>query len=162
LKTLVRAAALTRLPLWIVGTGPEEEALKKLAVESGADVTFFGYRSGLELHRLIKGARVMVLPSEWYENAPMSVMEAYALGRPALGARIGGIPELIRPGHTGDTFESGSAESLAEKMCYFSGLPDAKISELGMTGRSWVAEEFTLHRYRDRLSDLYAELGVRP
>ena len=64
--------------------------------ETGADVEFLGYLSGAALHEAVRSARAVVLPSEWYENAPMSVLEAYALGKPVIGARIGGIPELIR------------------------------------------------------------------
>ena len=48
----------------------------------------------------------MVLPSEWYENAPMSVLESFASGKPVIGARIGGIPEIIDEGENGWTFDS--------------------------------------------------------
>ena len=68
----------------------------ELAAEVGADVEFLGFLTGAALHDAIRSARAVVLPSEWYENAPMSVLEAYALGKPVIGARIGGIPELVR------------------------------------------------------------------
>lgn len=53
-----------------------------------------------------------MLPSEWYENNPFSVIESQCLGTPVLGARIGGIPELIDEGKTGMLFEPGNAEEL--------------------------------------------------
>jgi len=55
-------------------------------------------------------------PSTCYENCPFSVTESLALGTPVLGADIGGIPELIQPGWTGELFESGSAEDLTRKI----------------------------------------------
>lgn len=161
LKTLIAAAAKAKQPVWIVGTGPEEDALKKLATDTGADVQFFGYKTGHDLHELIRRSRAMVLPSEWYENAPMSIMESYALGRPAIGANIGGIPELIRIGETGDVFESGNAEALAEAMSLFAAYPDSQIAAMGQSGRIWMEQEYTAERYRDRMRELYASMGVK-
>jgi glycosyltransferase involved in cell wall biosynthesis len=161
LKTLIAAAAKSKQPVWIVGTGPEEDDLKKLALNTNADVQFFGYKTGHDLHELIRRSRAMVLPSEWYENAPMSVMESYALGRPAIGANIGGIPELIRIGETGDVFESGNADALAEAMSRFAAYPDSQIAAMGQAGRVWMEQEYTAERYRDRMRELYASMGVK-
>ena len=61
-------------------------------------------------------ARFTVIPSEWYENNPLSVIEAECLGTPVLGARIGGIPELIEDGVNGMTFTSGDVDDLKEKI----------------------------------------------
>lgn len=55
---------------------------------------------------MVGKARFTVIPSEWYENNPLSAIEAQCLGTPGLGARIGGISELIEEGITGMTFES--------------------------------------------------------
>jgi glycosyltransferase involved in cell wall biosynthesis len=83
------------VPLKLAGSGPEESALRDLNAELGEVGEFLGFKSGDALHALIRGARAVVLPSQWYENAPMSVLEAFALGKPVIGADIGGIPELI-------------------------------------------------------------------
>lgn len=84
--TLLRAAKAAGAALKVVGTGPMEAELKSLQQELCGDVEFLGYRSGGELHGLIRGARAVVLPSEWYENAPMNVLESFALGKPVIGA----------------------------------------------------------------------------
>ncbi len=160
LATFVRALALAGTKGWIVGTGPEEARLRQLVAETGADVEFLGYRTGEALFDAIRGARAMVLPSEWYENAPMSVMEAYALERPVIGAAIGGIPELIRAGETGAVFPSGDAEALAARLTEFMEKQDDEILAMGKAGRRWVEEEFTAVRYRERLLDLYRDMGV--
>jgi glycosyltransferase involved in cell wall biosynthesis len=160
LATFVRALALAGTKGWIVGTGPEEKRLRQLAAQVGADVEFVGYRTGEALFDAIRGARAMVLPSEWYENAPMSVLEAYALERPVIGAAIGGIPELVRAGETGAAFPSGDAEALAAKLAEFMEKSDDEILAMGKAGRRWVEEEFTAIRYRDRLLNLYRDMGV--
>lgn len=159
--TLIRAAAMARVPLWIVGTGPEEAALRDLAKEAGGDVQFLGYQSGTDLHETIRRSRTVVLPSEWYENAPMSVMEAYALGRPVIGADIGGIPELIRAGQTGVVFPSGDAAALSAVLAQFAAAEDDTLLGMGRAGRAWMEQEFTAERYRERLLELYRSMGVK-
>jgi glycosyltransferase involved in cell wall biosynthesis len=161
LITFIRAVALAGVKGWIVGTGPEEERLRQLTHEIGADVEFLGYRAGDDLFDTIRGARAMVLPSEWYENAPISVLEAYALERPVIGADIGGIPELIRHGETGMLFPSGDAESLAERLRQLSTMPDDDLLVMGKAGRAWVERDFTALRYRERLLELYRQMGVK-
>ena len=157
--TLIKAAAMANVPVHIAGTGPEEQALKELAVQTGANVSFMGYHTGEDLYNIVRNARAVVLPSEWYENAPISVMEAYALGRPVLGANIGGIPELIRIGETGDVFISGSVEDLASKLVQYTNLPDDDLVEMGRQGRAWIKSEFSASKYRDRLLEVYADIG---
>src|SRR5579863_2465740 len=110
--TLIRAVAEASVPLLVAGTGPDLASLQELAASLGADVTFLGHLSGQTLHDIVRSARAVVLPSQGYENAPMSILEAYALGKPVIGARIGGIPELVRESETGVCFESGNVASL--------------------------------------------------
>lgn len=158
--TLIRAAAAAGVPLQVIGTGPDEGECRAVAESSGGRVEFLGYRSGSELHRLIAAARAVALPSEWYENAPMSVLEAYALGKPVLGADIGGIPELIRAGETGAVFRSGDVVSLSEQLSRFAGMDDESVADMGREGRAWVADRFSRSGYMERTVALYRELGV--
>lgn len=158
LTTLVRAAALSRQRLVLAGSGLEEPALRKLAEEVGADVTFTGHLDKPALQRLVSEARALVLPSEWYENAPISVLEAYALGRPVIGTRIGGIPELVADGETGALVEPGNAATLAEALAALAALPPSARAAMGATGRDWVAREFSPDNYRDRTLALYEAL----
>jgi glycosyltransferase involved in cell wall biosynthesis len=160
--TLIRAAAKARIRLRIIGTGSEEAALRKLAADLGGDVEFTGYLTGPALRAALEGARAVVVPSEWYENAPISVMEASALGLAVLGADIGGIPELIRPDETGFVFASGNVDSLAELLARVQGLPAAALRRLGMAGREWMRADFSHSAYRDRMMELYTQIGVQP
>ncbi|WP_439273661.1 glycosyltransferase family 4 protein [Pseudochrobactrum sp. HB0163] len=160
LGTLIRAAAKAGVKLVVAGTGPDEAELKALAAELEAPVDFAGYVTGEKLHRLIGEARALVLPSEWYENAPVSILEAYALGTPVIGARIGGIPEMIRQGQTGLIAEAGNADDLADQLRRMAALPDAQRKAMGLTGREWILSDFSASAYRNRMLELYASLGV--
>lgn len=158
LDTLIRAAAQARQSLTIVGTGPEAERLRALAGKLGADVNFPGYLSGEPLHAAVRAARAVVLPSTWYENAPISILEAYALARPVIGSDIGGISEMIRPGETGAMVPPGDVGALAAALTDFAGRSDAEIAAMGGSGRAMVEADFSRTRYRDRMLALYAEL----
>jgi glycosyltransferase involved in cell wall biosynthesis len=160
LATMVRAAHAARLPLKLAGTGPDEAALKALVAELGAEVEFLGYRSGSELHDVVRGARCVVLASELFENAPMMLLEAMALGKPVVGARIGGIPEVVIEGHTGWLFTSGRVDELAERLASVKALPDAQLADMGRAAREHVEQVFSRQRYLDAMLALYARLGV--
>ena len=95
-----------------------------------------------------------ILPSEWYENNPMSVLEAFALGKPVIGSRIGGIPELVKDNKTGLTFEPGNAEDLYSKMEYLINNKD-KMVEMGRNARRYVEEEFNPEKYYQALIKVY-------
>lgn len=75
-----------------------------------------GFKSGDELKELIGKAKCSVYPSIWYENCPFSVMESIMLGTPVVGAKIGGIPELIDDGVTGYLFEANNVDDFKDKI----------------------------------------------
>lgn len=160
LFTLVRAAARARVPLVLVGTGPIQNELEALATSLGAEIEFAGYRTGHALHAIVRGARASVLPSEWYENAPISVLESLAMGKPAVGARIGGIPEMVRDRETGWLFESGSVEALEAALREAYDCPPQELAEMGRRGRHLVETEFSRARYLTAMLGIYAGLGV--
>ncbi len=158
--TLIRAAAQAHAQLRIAGTGPDEAKLKALAAAQGGNVEFLGYRTGDDLKTLIRGARAIVLPSQWYENAPMSVLEAYASGKIMIAANIGGIPEMVLKDETGFLFESGNAEELAGHLAQVSSFSDDTIAQMGKRARDYVTQTFTVDRYIDETLNLYRSLGV--
>ena len=112
-RTLIEAANALPYKLVVIGGGPLLEELKTVA---GNNVEFVGFKQWNDIKELVGRARFSVIPSEWYENNPLSVIEAQCLGTPVLGARIGGIPELIEEGVTGMTFESRNKEDLRMKI----------------------------------------------
>lgn len=110
--TLINAAKeLPDIPFIFAGSGPLEQMLVDVP-----NIKNVGFQRGEALETLIREARFTVYPSEWYENCPFSVMESQMYGTPVLGADIGGIPELIQVGQTGELFESGNAKELKEQI----------------------------------------------
>ena len=112
-KTLIEAANQLPYKLVVIGGGPLMEDLKAIAKPN---IEFVGFKQWEEIKELVGKAKFSVIPSEWYENNPLSVIEAKCLGTPVLGARIGGIPELIENGKTGMTFESRNVDDLKQKI----------------------------------------------
>ncbi len=157
--TLIKAAAAAGVPLKIAGTGPDAQALQALADSLGGQVEFLGYRSGSDLHDLVRASRAVVLPSEWYENAPLSILESFALGKPVLGARIGGIPELVEPGVTGWLFTSADDKELAELLRQVAGEANDAVAALGRSARAVVLEKFSKAAYVGATKALYASLA---
>ena len=115
-RTLCKAAAQLDKKLIVIGGGPLCEELKRESEESGATIEFKGQMLWEEFMPILRGARFMILPSECSENNPLTVIESLSLGTPVLGARIGGIPELIEEGVSGMTFTSGDVEDLKDKI----------------------------------------------
>ena len=158
--TLIKAVCRSNVKLRIAGTGPFEAELKCLGEKCNGSVEFLGYCSGDTLWRLVRGARAVVLPSEWYENAPISVLEAYATGKIVIGANIGGIPELLLEGQTGCLFESGNVQCLADMLGEVIGWPDSKIEVMGKQAREFVSKTFVSQIYLSKMLRLYESLGV--
>lgn len=156
--TLIRAARAAGVHLKIAGTGPLEVELRAMAA-GASNIEFVGFCGGEKLWQLVRESRAVVLPSEWYENAPMSVLEAYALGKPVIGARMGGIPEMVIPGQTGLVFESGHVEHLREALLRLQRMPAQGVAEWGRFARRHVLQEYSEARYRNSMLRLYAELG---
>ncbi len=112
IRTLLKAAGeLPEIPFVFAGKGELEEQVNALP-----NIRNAGFCSGEKMTELIRGAAFTVFPSEWYENCPYSVIESQLAGTPILASNLGGTPELLVPGVTGELFEAGNAEELAERI----------------------------------------------
>ncbi|WIM12911.1 MAG: hypothetical protein OJF58_003874 [Enhydrobacter sp.] len=154
IDTLVQAVRSARgsvFTLDVAGRGEEEAKLKALA---GMDdrVRFHGFVDGERKDRLISSADVLVFPSIWVENAPMSIAEAFRYGLPVIGSRIGAIPEFVEHGSNGLLFDTGNAASLAACMMQLSERPDElRRMKRGArrSGDSWPTPETMSSEYVD-------------
>ena len=108
LKTLIRVCqSLSNILFVFAGDGPLGGMIKDIA-----NIKDVGFQTGNELERIIGEAQFSILPSEWYEIFGLAAAESINLGTPVLGANIGGIPEVIQDGYTGELFESGNEEDM--------------------------------------------------
>lgn len=146
-KTLIDAANKLPYKLKIIGGGLLAEELKSVA---NKNIEFVGFKQWDEIKEIVGRARFSVIPSEWYENNPLSVIEAQCLGTPVLGAHIGGIPELIENNITGMTFESRNTSDLMKKieMMWKHTFDYQKIASLSK-------EKYNAENYYNQLMKLY-------
>jgi glycosyltransferase involved in cell wall biosynthesis len=157
LETLIDAAKGLRVAVKIIGEGPLRDPLiSKVKNEGIQNIHFLGYKVGEELNQEIRKSMFAILPSEWYENYPRSAMEAFALGKPVIGSRIGGIPELVRDGETGFIFEPGNRVDLREKVLSLLENKN-KIIEMGKKARAFVERELDPDKHYRELMQIYTE-----
>jgi glycosyltransferase involved in cell wall biosynthesis len=139
----------------IIGDGPMRREMEtKVKADGIENIRFLGFLKSEELFREIKNALIVVLPSECYENNPLQVIESFAIGIPVIGARVAGIPELVKDNETGLTFESGNSEDLCSKIEYMINNPDKAI-EMGKRAREFVEREMNCEKYYERLIKIY-------
>jgi len=152
---LIQAAAIAKKPLVIAGVGPSERYLKYLAEHWDVDVTFAGFLSGKKLNEAIYGARIVVLPSVCYENAPLMVLEAFAAGKPVIGSNLGGITELLTE-DVGMLFEPGNAYPIAEAIDEIWN-DEPGLRKMGMNARKIALTKFSPKNHLDKVLKIYNE-----
>lgn len=157
LLTLIHSvSAINNIQLKIIGEGPLKSELENLVNVKGINnVSFLGFKSGDELKNTVADSLFVVVPSEWYENNPRTVLEAFALGKPVIGADIGGIPELVKNWETGLTFKPGDPDDLKEKIVSLLKEPD-KIVALGKNARVILERDFNPDRHYRELMNIYS------
>ncbi len=144
------------LKLQVIGTGPLEKDLNEyVKVHKIRNVTFLGYKTGIELRELVAESKFVCIPSEWYENNPMSALEAFSMGVPVISADIGGCPEIVIPGKTGFLFESGNVDSLCEVLEKTESLSKSEYSALSKYAIDTYKENSDSEAYYNKLIRIY-------
>lgn len=143
------------LLLKVVGTGPKEAELK---CKGYKNVEFLGFKRGQELYDLVRYSRFVCVPSEWYENNPMTIVEAYSMGVPVIGARIGGIPEIVHERKTGFLFESGDVDSLEKIIADSVALTDENYLFMKHNAKIFADKYFNKSSYLKNLMCFYNEV----
>jgi glycosyltransferase involved in cell wall biosynthesis len=153
-ETLLKAAMeLPQIRLMIIGEGPLSGYFK--GKYKAKHIEFCGQKTNNEVKTILSKAVFMVIPSEWYENNPLSVIESLCVGTPVLGANIGGIPELIETGKNGLLFQSGNVHDLMDKIKYF------WRDQFSITDRKKISENaksrFSIEKYYTSVFQIYHE-----
>lgn len=143
----------------LASPGHEDAYLKELAERArrlGAPerILFTGLRR--DVPSLLACADVSVLPS-YSEGLPNSVIEAMASGLPVVATRVGGVPELVRPRHTGFLVPPGDVDSLAEALVTVLANPFLG-KRLGEAGRVQIQSEFSFEKMFRETVALYARV----
>jgi phosphatidylinositol alpha-1,6-mannosyltransferase len=154
----VAIRALPRLPpevvLWIVGAGPQGDALRELAKSLGLAnrVELLGLQR--DVGPLLQAADALVCPSRWAEAAGLVNLEAQACGLPVLGSRTGGIPEYLEEGRSGFLFEPERPEELAALVLRLVNDPGLRRG-MGEAARELALRRFSPEARLPELLDLY-------
>ena len=160
--TLVEAYSRSNgdLPLYIVGTGPvKEEVEGKIKELSMVDkIKLLGFKSGRELKDIVAASRCVVLPSEWYENGPYSIMEAMAAGKPVIVSNLGGLPELVDDGVTGYIVPAKDAEKLAEAIKKMCDMLSKDLLAMGQAATKKAKSMFDAQKYAREVIEKYKEM----
>lgn len=157
--TLVEAASsLQETPLLIVGTGEADRELATIIETRGLEhIRLLGFKQGEELHQLIRHSICCILPSQWYENCPLSVLESHAFGKPVIGSNIGGIPELISDRVDGFLVPPGDADALRQQMLWMA-TQRSQAVEMGLAGRRKVEEQFNPEIHYEKIMSVYRQV----
>jgi len=160
LHTLIEAfRQMPDLPLKIVGTGPEEKDLiDYVCVNKIANIEFMGFKTGDTLKKLVAEAAFVLVPSEWYENNPMTIIEAYSMGVPVIGAKIGGIPEILPDGKTGFLFAPKDAADLKNVVTRASQLNASDYKAMRDNALQFAADNFDERLHYQKLIDFYEKI----
>jgi len=158
IKTLINAVEKldVKIDLKIVGTGVLEIELKKYIHDNNlTNIKLLGFKKGNELHKLIRESKFVIVPSQWYENNPMTIIESYCFGVPVIGSRIGGIPEIIDEGKTGFTYEMGNIDDLVLALTKGNNLSEEEYIILKNNARVFAEENFSPNLHYNKLMNLY-------
>lgn len=157
---LIKAFSLVKEgELRIAGDGPEKDAIIKLIHENHLEnrVKLLGFIDKKGIKEQVRKCRFVVVPSIWYENCPYSVMETLAIGKPVIGADIGGIPELVQNNQTGLTYKFDDVEELSNKMnTLFNNKELAQ--KLGNNAKGQARKLYTKNVYYDKIIRVYTNL----
>jgi glycosyltransferase involved in cell wall biosynthesis len=157
LRTLLAAwkQVGNKIPLLVAGDGPLRPELEALVQQLGLlGVRFLGHLDRQAVFAAMKRARFLVVPSECYENFPMTVVEAYACGTPTIAAGIGALKEIVADQRTGIHFAPGNVEDLACKAEWAWTHP-REMEAIGQAGRAEFVAKYTADRNYRMLMDIY-------
>jgi len=145
--------------LRILGDGQlrrETEAFAKVY----PNVEFTGWLPHASVFEHMKGARFVVFPSEWYENLPLVIIEAFASGVPVIASNLGAMKEVVEHGRTGLLFQPGNVEDLARTMALAWERPEY-MNRLAQQARAEFEAKYTAAVSYRRLMEIYEEVIAR-
>lgn len=162
IMTLIKAVeqSIQQIHLKIAGNGPQQEEIQNYIKAQHLEnkIEILGYQTGESLKEIIDKAKAIVVPSEWYENAPYSVMESMASGKPIIASEIGGLPELVEDGVTGYVFPAGDICGLIQSIEKINNLTEQDYQRMSEKALEYAKESFNWRNYVEHMEKEYNEL----
>ncbi len=156
IKTLLKAWHWSKpIPLKVIGDGPLMGELKKIVQSQKLRyVELMGHKLYEEVITLMKGARFLIFPSEWFETFGRVAIEAFACGVPVIATRLGAMAEIVEDGRTGMHFNPGDPVDLATKV-EWAWANSSEMEEMGRNARREYEEKYTAERNYKMLMEIY-------
>lgn len=156
LKLIDAFSKLDNGVLFIAGEGPERENIERFIEENNLRdrIKLLGFLNATEMKEKIRKCRFVVIPSIWYENCPYSIMETLAIGKPVIGADIGGIPELVQNNRNGITYKYDDTNELADKMLKLFN-NDELVKKFGKNAKEDAKRLYGKEKYYNEIIKIY-------
>jgi glycosyltransferase involved in cell wall biosynthesis len=139
---------LEKIPLVVAGNGPLADT------EWPSGVSWIGSQPHDNILALMRKARVLIVPSECYENGPLAALEAFACGLPVIASNLGSMAETVTHEKTGLLFDPGDAADLARRVTWAFEHPEA-MESMRVTARREFEEQYTADRNYEMLIAIY-------
>jgi glycosyltransferase involved in cell wall biosynthesis len=158
LTLLAAMKDLKDINLKIIGEGPQKKTiLNYIRKNKLENVKLYGYKTKKELLDLVRKSRLVIVPSIWYDNNPVVILESFAAARPVIGSNLGGIPELVKDKQTGFIFQAGDSKDLAQKISNVYN-NDQLILQMGKNCRNWVEKNCSSQKHLQEILKIYNEV----
>lgn len=144
-----------RIPLKIVGDGPLSTQISA-AIQQYRGIECLGRKPPEEVNNLMRDATCLIFPSQWYEPFGLVAIEAFAMGTPVIGSKIGAITEIINDGKTGLHFQPGNAQDLITKVNWVCDNPVA-TSQMGDEARKVFERCYSPKKNYAMLNNIYQQ-----
>lgn len=161
IKTLIAAfAQLPEYSVEIYGDGPMAEEVKSAAAVHH-NIVYKGFQTKEILNTALASSQALIVPSIWFEGMPMTILEAYAMGTPVIGSKIGALEDMIVDLSTGYHFEAGNAVDLADKVRKFALLNEEDKQLLAANCLKEYEVNYQLANNMQTLEDIYKDVLER-
>lgn len=156
IKTLINAFAENpNSKLKIIGDG---QLADYVINNKTPNVEYLGFQNWNSIKENLTNASFVIVPSECYENNPMTIVESYSLGKPVIGSNIGGIPEIISEGKTGFIFEPGNVNQLSKLIQLVNQIQENKYNLMSRDSLKFAQENFSAEKYYKKLIEIYSSI----
>jgi len=157
LETLLKA--FQKLPdkkLVLLGRGPLSNLINRYNQHN--NITLAGFKVGDELNNFIKNSSFVIIPSECYENLPMTAIESLSLSKPIITSGLGGLKELLNNSSNGFEFQAKNVDDLVNKVTYADSIPDELYSNFSMNAYNFAIQNFDPEKYYSKLISIYESM----
>jgi glycosyltransferase involved in cell wall biosynthesis len=152
-RTLLKAFETKNVPLKVLGTGPLLQEIQD-SKKKNTNMDVLPWVSHEQMFSVLKKARFLVFPSEWYEGFPLAIAEAFACGVPVVSSNMGSMSEIIDHGQTGLFFRAGDSVDLAAKVEWAWQHPE-ELRSIGAKARREYENKYTSKINYDSLMSIY-------